>query len=77
MAKRFEKAREYTEKYKSVLLPCKECENKEITISSDIFLGKYHWSVNCSTKACDYCSDVSIKKAVEKWNEKQMGKLRK
>ena len=32
MAKRFEKAKEYTEKYKSELLPCKVCGNTDVRI---------------------------------------------
>ena len=71
MAKRFEKAREYTEKYKSLLLPCRICGNKEIIITSDILLSKYVWSITCTTKSCDYYSDVSVKNAIKKWNERQ------
>lgn len=75
MAKRFDKAREYTKKYKNMLLPCKVCGNKEITITSDIFCGKYYWCVNCSTKGCNYCSDTSITKVIKKWNEEQSGNI--
>lgn len=74
MANRFKKAREYTEKYKNVLLPCRICENKNIIISSErtIFPSKNAWSVNCTTKNCD-CTGLflSVKEAVNKWNEMQ------
>lgn len=76
MAKRFEKARKYTEKYKSVLLPCKICGNKNIVISTErtIFPPKDAWSVNCTTKNCD-CTGIytRVKKAVNRWNEMQGG----
>lgn len=32
MAKRFEKAKYYTEKYKDVLLPCKHCGNRKLLL---------------------------------------------
>lgn len=77
MAKRFEKAREYTEKYKNVLLPCKHCKSKEIIINSDrlpLYDNKNYWSVNCSTIGCD-CTGfyTSVKEAVNRWNEMQGG----
>ncbi len=67
MAKRFEKAKYYTEKYKSILNPCKYCGNKDIRIASDTD----GWSVVCMTKSCD-CTGVytSVKKAIEVWNSK-------
>ena len=74
MAKRFEKAMEYTQKYKDVLLPCKWCGNKEIIIASQrtIFPAKEGWSVCCSTHNCDITATYSsVKKAVEAWNSKQ------
>lgn len=74
MAKRFEKAREYTEKYKSMLLPCRICGNKNIVIVSDrtIFPPKDVWRVCCSTHACDCTRDyTSVKEAVNHWNEMQ------
>lgn len=72
MSKRYDLARKYTHKYKNILNPCKYCGNPEIVITTDrgLFVGKYSWSVNCSTTGCDYVSDTSIKKAVAKWNEK-------
>ena len=78
MAKRFEKAKYYTEKYKSVLLPCKYCRNTDIRIVSDrtgvIGDTKDGWSVVCTTKSCD-CTGVytSVKKAIEAWNGKWKG----
>ena len=74
MARRFEKAKEYTEKYKSVLLPCRICGNKNIVIASDrsIFPPKDVWNVCCSTYACDcVCGYTSVKEAVKQWNEMQ------
>lgn len=75
MAKRFEKAKEYTEKYKNILLPCRICGNKNIIIVSDrmIFPSKDAWSVCCSTHNCDCVGNyTSVKEAIKKWNENQM-----
>lgn len=74
MAKRFVKAKEYTKKYKNVLLPCKWCGNKKIIIASQrtVFPAKDGWSVCCSTHNCDITATYpSVKKAVEAWNAKQ------
>lgn len=75
MAKRFEKAMEYTEKYKSVLLPCKWCGNTDVRIMSGrtiLIHPKDVWFVSCQTKSCDCTGDyTSVKKAVEAWNENQ------
>ena len=78
MANRYEKAKEYTEKYKDVLLPCRTCGNKKIVITSDRAIfgdNKNYWSFCCSTHACD-CTGffTSVKKAIQKWNEKQTTK---
>ena len=74
MARRFEKANEYTEKYKDTLLPCGVCGNTDVRIISDrmIFAAKDGWSVCCTTKRCD-CTGVytSVKAAVKRWNEMQ------
>lgn len=74
MAKRFEKAREYTEKYKSVLLPCKYCGCKDIQITSEKMVmndPKNYWCVTCSTYGCD-CTGfyTSVRMAIKKWNER-------
>lgn len=75
MAKRFEKAKEYTEKYKNQLLPCRYCGNTDIRIVSDRTIfpspSRDGWSVCCSTKSCD-CTNVytSVKKAIEAWNRR-------
>lgn len=78
MAKRFEKAREYTEKNKRVLLPCKYCGNTDIRIVSERtyeWNAKDGWSVCCSTHNCDFTIPyTSVKKAIEKWNENQQKK---
>lgn len=75
MAKRFEKAREYTEKYKSMLLPCKWCGNTDVRIMSGRTIlthPKDVWFVSCQTKSCDCTGDyTSVKKAVEAWNANQ------
>lgn len=74
MSKRFEKAKEYTEKYKNKLLPCKYCGNKNILIVSDrtIFPPKDGWNVCCSTHNCDITATyTSVKEAIKRWNEKQ------
>lgn len=72
MAKRFEKAREYTQKYKPILLPCKECGCEDIKILSDrtIFNPKNVWSVSCSN--CGECvyGFARVNDAVQRWNEK-------
>ena len=72
MAKRFELAKEYTEKFKGILLPCKYCGNTDIRIASDRLTTKNGWSVCCSTHACD-CTGVytSVKDAIRRWNEQQ------
>lgn len=74
MAKRFEKAKAYTEKYKNQLLPCRCCGNTDIRIESErmIFAARDGWSVTCSTHACD-CTGVYTKvvDAVKRWNEMQ------
>ena len=73
MAKRFELADKYTEKYKSVLLPCRFCGNKKIKIVSDrsIFPPKNVWGVVCTTPKCDCVGDyASVKEAVKAWNER-------
>lgn len=73
MAKRFEKAKEYTEKYASHLLPCKYCGNTNIVIVSDRTIfpkPKDVWGVCCSIDKCG-CSGVhtSVRKAIQEWNE--------
>lgn len=72
MAKRFEKAKEYTAKYKSVLAPCKYCGNTEIIITSErsIFENKNLWAVTCITRSCDFAIDSNVKRAIQKWNER-------
>ncbi len=72
MSKRFELAKQYTEKYKDVLKPCGHCGNRDVRIVSDrsCFDSKYnYWSVVCSTPKCD-CTGVfrSVKEAVQHWN---------
>jgi len=74
MAKRFEMAKKYTEKYKDVLLPCRICGNRNIVISSErtISFPENVWSVCCSTHACDCTAGYKkVKDAVQKWNEMQ------
>lgn len=71
MAKRFDKAKEYTEKYKDMLAPCKYCGSSDVIITSERVVGETRWTVNCTTHACDctaFCT--SVKEAVKKWNEK-------
>ena len=74
MAKRFEKAREYTKKYGPQLLPCRFCGNTDIRIVSDrtIFPPKDAWCVVCTTDLCD-CTDTytSVREAVRSWNDQQ------
>lgn len=72
MANRFEKAKQYTEKYKSILKPCKYCKSTNIHIISDrtIFNPKNVWSVDCAD--CGDCvyGEPTVKSAVEKWNKR-------
>ena len=82
MAQRHEQAKRYTEKYKSILLPCKYCGNTDINIVSERhFFGdnRVYWSVCCSTHACDCTGDYPrVKDAVAAWNNKhkqQKGEL--
>lgn len=74
MARRFEKAKEYTAKYRGALLPCRNCGNTDIRIESDrmVYPPKDGWSVCCSTPRCD-CTAVypSVRAAVKRWNEMQ------
>lgn len=73
MAKRFERAKAYTKKYKSILLPCRCCGNTDIQITSErmIFPAKDAWAVNCGTPRCD-CTGAytSVREAIKVWNEK-------
>lgn len=75
MAKRFELAKKYTEKYKSVLLPCRFCGNTDIKIVSDRTIfpkPRDVWSVVCTTPYCDSSNYHScVKGAVEAWNKQQ------
>ena len=74
MSKRFEKAKEYTEKYKDLLLPCKYCKSNDIHITSERMVmndNHNYWCVTCSTMGCD-CTKfyTSVNKAIKAWNEK-------
>lgn len=73
MAKRFEKAKQYTERDKVILQPCKNCGSTNILIIPDtpdrtIFVSKNVWSVNCVD--CGNCvyGKSKVKDVVEKWN---------
>lgn len=70
MANRFEMAKKYTEKYKSVLVACKFCHGTDIQITSDrtIFNPRNVWSVDCSCGNCVY-GRIRVKDAVSVWNE--------
>lgn len=73
MAQRFDKAQEYTQKYKHMLLPCRYCGSTDIHIVSDrtIFSPKNVWSVCCSTHACDCTSSyTSVQHAIHQWNQR-------
>ncbi len=77
MSKRFELAKQYTEKYKDALRPCKHCGNADIRVVSDrsCFDSRHnYWSVVCSTPKCD-CTGIfrSVQEAVERWNLMQGG----
>ena len=73
MAKRFEKAREYTQKYGPMLKPCKYCGNTDIRVVSDRTLfpkPKDVWSVVCMTPRCNFTgSHTKVRDAVARWNE--------
>ena len=81
MAKRFEQAKAYTEKYKGKLKPCRFCGNTDIRIASDrdsviVESGRKRyrnvWAVVCSTDCCDCTRNyTSVRKAVDRWNEMQ------
>ena len=73
MARRFEKAKEYTQKYKSVLLPCRVCGNTDIRIVSDraMFPPRDVWGVICTTPKCDCIRPrTSVRESVRAWNER-------
>lgn len=74
MAKRFEKAKAYTEKYKHLLQPCQYCGNTDVRIMSDrmgvIGATRDGYSVCCQTPHCDCTATfTSVKKAIESWNK--------
>ncbi len=74
MAKRFNKAREYTKKYKNKLLPCKYCGSNDIHITTERMVfndPKNYWCVTCSTPFCD-CTKfyTSVKQAIKSWNDR-------
>ena len=77
MAKRFQKAAEYTAKYKNELLLCGECGGTDIRIVSDRMMNAARdgWSVCCAHPCCD-CTGVytSVKTAIRRWNEMQAAK---
>lgn len=70
MANRFEMAKKYTEKYKSMLVACKFCKRSDIRITSDrtIINPRNVWSVDCSCGNCVYGS-IRVKDAVRRWND--------
>lgn len=77
MSKRFELAKQYMEKYKDALRPCKHCGSTDIRVVSDrsCFDSRHnYWSVVCSTPKCD-CTGVfrSVQETVERWNLMQGG----
>ena len=70
MANRFEKAKEYTQKHKNALLPCKWCHGTDIRINSDRQMfpkPRNVWSVDCSCGNCVY-GLPHIKDAISRWN---------
>lgn len=73
MANRFEKAKEYTQKYKSSLVPCKFCKGTDLRITSDrtIFNPRNVWSVDCACGNCVY-GLTRVKDAIQKWNENNL-----
>ena len=73
MSKRFEQAKQYTQKYKDILLPCKYCGSQDVHITSErsIFGAKNEWAVSCTTRSCDCTGQyTSVRKAVQAWNNK-------
>ena len=72
MAKRYEKAREYTLKYRGQLRPCFFCGNKELDVYSDrsTFPSRDVWGISCSK--CGDCvrPDTSVRRVVEYWNDR-------
>ncbi len=70
MAKRFEDAKRFTEKFKDKILPCRSCGSKNVRVVSErsIFDSKNVWYIGC----CD-CPDcgpesTSVRKAIKFWN---------
>lgn len=71
MAKRYELAIKYTEKYRSVLPPCRYCGNTDVRICTDRTIfgpSRNTWFVACQTPKCD-CTDsfTRVKDAVSAW----------
>lgn len=71
MAKRFERAREYTQKYKHLLHPCKWCDSYDIEIQSDRSIFSYQniWNVVCTNCGNCVCGEPKVKDAVKRWND--------
>ena len=72
MGKRFEKADEYTRKYKKDLLPCRACGSTDIRIVSDreLFPPRNVWGVVCTKKNCECTgTSTSVKDVIRRWNE--------
>lgn len=78
MSKRFERAVYYTDKYKSILSPCKYCGNTDVRIGSDREIfgtdgnpQKEIWYVACMTPQCDTTGgSTSVIAEIQKWNER-------
>lgn len=77
MANRFDRAKEYTRKYKELLAPCSYCGNEDVRIVSDRMMfpkPRDGWGVACATPKCD-CTAIfaSVKDAIMSWNAKHGG----
>lgn len=78
ISRRYEQAKIFTEKYGKQLLPCAKCGRTDIHICTDRTIfpkPKNVWFAACPTPYCD-CTEsfTSIKKVIERWNNKQKAK---
>lgn len=71
MAKRFDRAREYTQKYKHLLYPCKHCNGHNIGIESDriFFPPQNVWNVVCADCGNCVCGITKVRDIVKRWND--------
>ena len=74
MAKIYERAVELTAKHQNELSPCAICGNTDIQFWPDKEWWpkwRYVWTINCTTKNCNFVVVHTVKEAIRKWNDQQ------